>query len=431
MANQAFEMGFSQGSNSAARRQNNAQDALNQQRQAKAALIEQAHSTGRLSDTDAAKAIHALYGPDEQPSALRHIANFARKVTGRKAAAPPPKGESADQILSGAKSPEQMQQDDFDRKQSQSATAQENQKRLYDKMMGQAETPEQKAFVNSLFKVKPEAETSDTRKRADFAAFQQAHPDYKGSFEQWGTEQAAAGREKPVRGWTRRGGKVISVLIDPTTNQPIAGSEDGSVLPPAYLTDKISTGFYHWVDADNKLHATPETRTSGPSGSGSISTPAPRANANSGPPKAGGDKVLGTKGSAESHAAKKDADAAESAYLDVQKAGGGNGSTLTPVSSQGIVLAWLRGRVNRVTSQEIASVKNLGGIFDKFDGNVSSLEKGTMTPQQYSWFLKSAKDNFDNKKQVASKYSQPAPKGEESGTDVDAIVNALKGKKKP
>lgn len=430
MANQAFEMGFSQGSNSAARRQNNAQDALNQQRQAKAALIEQAHSTGRLSDTDAAKAIHALYGPNEQPSALRHIANFARKVTGRKAAAPPPKGESADQILSGAKSPEQMQQDDFDRKQSQSATAQENQKRLYDKMMGQAETPEQKAFVNSLFKVKPEAETSDTRKRADFAAFQQAHPDYKGSFEQWGAEQAAAGRPKKPLLKTIKG---HLVLLDPATASPIRD------LGPT-TTGRVTSRQAIQTDADGTPHIVTLTSVSTPEG-GQVDVEVPQGEGESKPaekPKAAaprketGDKVLPfRKGTPQSNAAKKDADAAESAYLDVQKAGGGDGSTLTPVSSQGIVLAWLRGRVNRVTSQEIASVKNLGGIFDKFDGNVSSLEKGTMTPQQYSWFLKSAKDNFDNKKQVASKYSQPAPKGEESGTDVDAIVNALKGKKKP
>lgn len=37
-------------------------------------------------------------------------------------------------------------------------------------------------------------ETADTRKRADFDAYKQQHPEYKGTFEQWVTEQAGAGR---------------------------------------------------------------------------------------------------------------------------------------------------------------------------------------------------------------------------------------------
>lgn len=37
-------------------------------------------------------------------------------------------------------------------------------------------------------------ETADTRNRADFAAFQKTNPDYKGTFEQWKTEQAGKGR---------------------------------------------------------------------------------------------------------------------------------------------------------------------------------------------------------------------------------------------
>lgn len=37
-------------------------------------------------------------------------------------------------------------------------------------------------------------ETADTRARADFADFQKKNPDYKGSFQQWKTEQAGKGR---------------------------------------------------------------------------------------------------------------------------------------------------------------------------------------------------------------------------------------------
>lgn len=37
-------------------------------------------------------------------------------------------------------------------------------------------------------------ETADTRTRADFESFKKEHPEYKGTFEQWKTEQAGAGR---------------------------------------------------------------------------------------------------------------------------------------------------------------------------------------------------------------------------------------------
>ena len=41
---------------------------------------------------------------------------------------------------------------------------------------------------------KPAPETSDTRARADYTQFKKDHPEYEGSFEQWKTEQGAAGR---------------------------------------------------------------------------------------------------------------------------------------------------------------------------------------------------------------------------------------------
>ena len=46
----------------------------------------------------------------------------------------------------------------------------------------------------------PTRETGDTRARADFDAFKKEHPEYKGTFEQWKTEQAGLGRSasKPV-----------------------------------------------------------------------------------------------------------------------------------------------------------------------------------------------------------------------------------------
>ena len=101
-------------------------------------------------------------------------------------------------------------------------------------------------------------------------------------------------------------------------------------------------------------------------------------------------------------------DTAEGAYNEVVKAA----HSTNPVDSQGIILSWLRGKVNRVTATEIAAVRNLGGVFDKFDGTVSSIEHGTMTPKQISWFVKNAKDNLDTARKVASKYTNPNGQGQ-------------------
>jgi hypothetical protein len=48
-----------------------------------------------------------------------------------------------------------------------------------------------------------------------------------------------------------------------------------------------------------------------------------------------------------------------------------------------------------------------------------------MTPQQYQWFLRSAKDNYDNAQQVASKYSAPAPKAGGGKSLADRLSEAL------
>ena len=101
-------------------------------------------------------------------------------------------------------------------------------------------------------------------------------------------------------------------------------------------------------------------------------------------------------------AADKKRQASSSAYLDVYNFGGhkGDGNLINPVDSQGIVMAWLRGKVNRVTATEIANVRNLGDWLAKFDGTISSITNGTMTPQQYQWFLESAKTTRDDDQQI-------------------------------
>lgn len=120
--------------------------------------------------------------------------------------------------------------------------------------------------------------------------------------------------------------------------------------------------------------------------------------------------VGGRNTGAQTDALKKAQDA-DKGYLDVQKAGNGDpsGHKVDPVGSQQIVLAWLRGRVNRVTATEIAAVNNLGGLEMKMEGNYAKIVKGTMSPQQYQWFLKSARDNSETARQVANFSSGKGP----------------------
>lgn len=106
--------------------------------------------------------------------------------------------------------------------------------------------------------------------------------------------------QKPVRAWKKdKSGKIISFLIDPQTNKPMPGTENSDIMPPASMTGRISTGFYHFVDADGNVHQIQETRTSSPAGGGggapSIKTPGDaKARAASVAPQ-GGDNVIGKK----------------------------------------------------------------------------------------------------------------------------------------
>ena len=127
------------------------------------------------------------------------------------------------------------------------------------------------------------------------------------------------------------------------------------------------------------------------------------------------------KASAASATADKAADTAQAAYLDVQAAS----KDTTPVGDQGIVYAWLRGRVNRVTATEIASVNNLGSISQKFDANMNRTFTGKMSNQQRAWFVKSAKDYYETQKTVAGKYHSNG--GAADTMDPDMVMATIPG----
>lgn len=127
--------------------------------------------------------------------------------------------------------------------------------------------------------------------------------------------------------------------------------------------------------------------------------------------------------------AKEALDTARSAYQDVQRAA----ADPTPVGDQGVILAWLRGRVNRVTTTEIKQVNNLGGAQMKLEGNIVRLVSGKMTDAQRSWFLQSARNNYEIARDNYQQYEQPQGGNTEQNSDpeIDAIIKALnKGKRK-
>lgn len=201
--------------------------------------------------------------------------------------------------------------------------------------------------------------------------------------------KTTAAASKPVRAWKRDDkGKILSVMIDPKTNQMVPGSENYDVIPPSYLVPKISTGVYHWVDQDNQIHETPESHTTRPAlqGGGSPSSgptipPSSNVGSSSGPKHnigkrsiQGGsssprvetikDKILGIKSNAPLNGARKMlSDATRlSALADVwaQRAEE-HPDDMSEADGQ-FVLALIRSEAGRVNQQEIAQVFGAGGI---------------------------------------------------------------------
>lgn len=112
--------------------------------------------------------------------------------------------------------------------------------------------------------------------------------------------------------------------------------------------------------------------------------------------------------------------AAELAYREVLKAA----TNTNPVDSQNMVMAWLKGKVGRVTQTEIGMVRNLGSLFEKFDGTWNSITKGTMSPTQISWFVKNARENYEAAQAVVDKDRQQGPAvGSGAPQDPQALKN--------
>jgi hypothetical protein len=196
----------------------------------------------------------------------------------------------------------------------------------------------------------------------------------------------------------------------PVLGGPAAAPGNASTVPktPAAAKKKAEA---------NGIHGAPATTATKPANAGNVKVGAPLPFQMRTP---------------QADAAQKNVDIAQNSLLDVQKAS----QDPTPVGDQGVILAWLRGRVNRVTATEIASVSNLGGAQMKLEGDIVRIVSGKMTDQQRAWFLESAQNNYDNAKTVASKYTNPGgdntpqPAGSAPGEKslADRLNDALQGK---
>jgi hypothetical protein len=423
----AFQSGFGAGlqreTNEKQQKKSRQEQLQDQQRNDKLSVYTDLFHDDRISPAEMAHAVEDIYHdaePEKKMTMLGRIMNHkkAKQQAADAAKGKQTRGTEEQGIIAGAKTPQQVS--------VANATA-----------GADADTAKKKAAIQALPALFPDATpeqlsemkerilapgavhrpSADENKRQDYRAAVEGG--YKGSFEKWVAEQSATGRaagtaSKPVF-------KVVrghEVLIDPKTQKI---TKDFGPTGSAKVSKREAIQY----DNDGNPHVVTlttvsspeggniEVDTEGEAGDGKVKGPAPRKAATP-KPNAHGDLDF-RKATPQSNKAKAAVDTAEAAYDDVQKAS----KDPTPVGDQGVILAWLRGRVNRVTASEIAAVNNLGGAEMKLEGNIVRIVSGKMTDQQRKWFLKSAKDNFDNAKDVASKYSKPAP---EAGASKKIVV---------
>jgi hypothetical protein len=201
----------------------------------------------------------------------------------------------------------------------------------------------------------------------------------------------------PIRAWKRAAnGKVVSLLIDRQTNKPIPGTENADILPPPYLTQRISQGFFYYVDEDNQVHEIPETRSSGPvlgSGgkapSGAQGIPGTEINSHT-----GGDRVIGVKGSAALNKARSN-------YADAVKIADLADGLVEDHNSEKdalFVLSLIRSEAGRVNQKEIDLLFSAGGIGEGPERWAAKLGHGEL-PQD----LRLQLQNFTNAQVGAAK----------------------------
>ena len=434
---QAWAIGAEQGAQAGRDRREHKRSRQEQlqdeQRNQKLGVYTDLFHNDRISPAELAHAVEDVYHdaePEKKMTILGRIFNHkkAKQQAADAARGSQTRATEEQGIIAGAKSPADV------------ATAQAQGE-------AQADTAKKRAAIQALPALFPEATpeqlsemkerilspgaihrpTADENKREDYRAAVQGG--YKGSFEKWVAEQSAGGRVAgtPTKGrpaWKKNAnGSFSSVLLDPQTNQPIPGTENKDVQPPAGMAGRITTGFYHFVDENGQVHQVEETHTSMPAGSGGGKGPAPRA------PSGGGDKVLGKKDTATTNAAKKDYVAAvKLSSIADQVAKNPNDA----INQKRLAVALERQSAGRFTVQALDYIikAGWGNTIEQWANNPSTGALPADVMRQLidgaHQNLKAAKDAVTEAQNMGNSNS-PAPKAD---ADVDAIVKALKNKPK-
>jgi len=177
-----------------------------EQRQLRQSELDRKAASGAITPVQWGSATSDLYAHEPAESRLGRLKRGAERIVGMKkqadaqkqqadaklAAQPSPKADYVS-IQASAKTPDQLAAEKAQATTEAGIAGSTAKWQAYQKL-AEGLPPEKQAQLAQLFGVKPQAMTADVQKRADFAAFKQAHPEYNGSYEQWVTEQAATGK---------------------------------------------------------------------------------------------------------------------------------------------------------------------------------------------------------------------------------------------
>ena len=401
-----------------AQKKNRQEQMQDEERNNKLQVYANLHNQGRIGTSELGHAIEDIYHdaePEKKMNIFRRLLNRQKAtkqhdeyLQGKQKRATEEQG-----ILSGAKEPGQAE--------------------------GDADTAKKKAAITALKTLFPEAtpEQLNTLKmhilggasagtQAPYKEF--SSPDGKQRVwarvgeepDGWNATQGEAKTGKPRPAWKKdANGKFSSVLLDPVTNQPIPGTENGDVQPPAGMQGRITTGFYHFVDDEGKVHQVEETHTSMPVGSGSQPKsggkgPAPKAAATKSG-GAAGDKVLGRKDTAVTTKAKKD-------YVDAVKldsvATQVEQNPQEAVNQKRLAVALERQAAGRFTTQALDYIRQAGWSAgaEQFWNNI---DNGTLPDTVIRQLIKGAHQNLKAAKDAMDAAENlgaaPAPKGGKGG----------------
>lgn len=365
---------------------------------------------------DHMQAFQDLYHPTKNPGALQHLGGFLKQhITGKAPAPAPPSnavtpGRMANLQASaaGTATPDPYLTPDDLKKKARIAAGLDP-KAVPEKPVHQSD------YAQGLRRfVEAEGGDPDSPTSAQEQAYRE-----KRSASNRAPKERFAWKKDP------KTGKISSVKLD-ANNQPIAGTENSDIQPPAGMTGRISTGYYHFVDDKGDVHAIEETRTSGPmpgGGAPPIKTPGDaKTRAASVAPK--GDKVYGHKDTPVQAKARKDVtDATKLDSIAKQVEQNPNDA----VNQKRLAVALERQAAGRFTTQALDYIikAGWGNTIEQWMNNPSTgaLPKEVMRQliDGAHQNLKGAQDALDS----TLKGSQSTPS---SDSDIDDIVKAL-GKK--